>query len=72
MSAPLAAVDAMGCLTLDPDQRYACTAEFGHDGDHTAHGPQGEVVHVWPRRSTDRDAGDASPHPARTATRVAA
>jgi hypothetical protein len=58
--------DAMACYTLTEDNVHACTAEFGHDGNHTAHGPDREPVKVWPRRATDRDAGDARQRPSLT------
>lgn len=49
-----------------------CTAEFGHDGDHAAHGPDGAVEATWGRAATDRTADEleaaAAVTPALTAT----
>jgi len=44
---PPADVEAERCAAVD--DAYFCTAVSGHGGNHTAHGPDGEVYHVWRR-----------------------
>ena len=35
-------------MCLDTGSGYACTRPEGHDGDHAAHGGDGEICAVWP------------------------
>ncbi len=36
------------CASLD--HGWICTAQAGHDGDHTVYGPDGTVLHTWETR----------------------